>query len=162
MRTHGYIAMILLGFLMPAVLPLAAQQEPPLTPKGQPPHELIMKDRPFPPEAPPLPGLTDEQKEKIRKLNLENDKQNLPVENNIAELEAKMRSVTTGDNASYEQASKLIDEISGLRAKVMKNNIRTHLEIRKLLNDEQKVIFDRKPPLAGKMFPEIKKKEKMK
>lgn len=164
MKTTKYLSAVLALLLLIAVIPASAQQERERAPKGEAPHEMMMKDKPQPPEPPKLhlPDLTKEQMESIKKLNLENEKANLPVENSINELEAKLRSVTTGDNASFDQASKLIDEITALRGKLMKNNIRTHLEVRKLLNDEQKIIFDKNPPMERGVRPDKKEMMKMK
>ncbi len=160
MKTVKFFAGMTALFLMLTASLTFAQPEKGNMPPGRAPHEMMMKDKTMPPAPPmlPIPDLTTEQAEQIKKLNIENDKTNQPIENSINELEAKLRTVTTGDNASMDQALKLIDEITPLRAKIMKNNIKTHLEIRKLLTDEQKVVFDKQPPMEKRMHPKTEMK----
>jgi len=160
MKTMKYFPALILLLGLLTALPLNAQDMD-KAPKGERPHEMMMRDKPMPP-FPPIPGLTEEQNAQIKKLHLENEKANLPIENNINELEAKLKTATTGDNTSFDLASKLVDEITALRGKLMKNNLKTRLDIRKLLTDEQKIVFDKHPMMDRMPRPGIHDKMEMK
>lgn len=89
-----------------------------------------------------IPNLTDEQREQIQQIHLEARKNGLEVRNQIIEKQAQLRTRTTGSDINSEEASQLIDEISGLRAQLMKQRLQAHIQVRELLTDEQKVVFD--------------------
>ncbi|MFH1000020.1 MAG: Spy/CpxP family protein refolding chaperone [Bacteroidota bacterium] len=54
----------------------------------------------------------------------------------------KKISLQTGDNQDLKAISKIIDEMSAIQAKIMKNAAEHRLEVRSLLTAEQKVMFD--------------------
>ncbi|HLF34036.1 MAG TPA: periplasmic heavy metal sensor [Cyclobacteriaceae bacterium] len=90
-----------------------------------------------------IPDLTEEQKEKIGKLNLEFEKNTLQKHNLIREKEAQLRTAVTQPDIVLDKTDKLIDEISSIRSEIRKERIRTDARIRELLTDDQKVMFDR-------------------
>jgi Spy/CpxP family protein refolding chaperone len=90
-----------------------------------------------------IPDLTEDQKEKIEKLNLEFEKKTLQKHNLIGEKEAQLRTAITQSDVVLDKTDKLIDEISSLRSEIRKERVRTDAKIRELLTDDQKVMFDR-------------------
>ena len=86
--------------------------------------------------------LTEDQKEKIEDIRLAGKKESLPYQNEIREKKAAMRSLSTGDSYDVKGLNKLTDDISKLEASIQKVNILKRGEIRELLTEDQKIIFD--------------------
>ncbi|MDX1586158.1 MAG: Spy/CpxP family protein refolding chaperone [Balneolaceae bacterium] len=97
-----------------------------------------------------LPGLTDEQKEQIREVMLETRKEMLPIQNQVREKRAQLRTLRTSENADMKAINSMVDEISGLRAGMMKTRLASEQEIRNLLTEEQRIIFDSRSPMGKK------------
>lgn len=100
--------------------------------------------------APFISDLTKDQEASLKKLHLKSEKAILPIQNQIGELEAKLRTLTTDDNADLTQIEPVVDQLATLRAKIEKIRIKGRLDTRKLLTDEQRLEFDRQP---GKLPP---------
>ena len=97
--------------------------------------------------------LTQEQKDQIGKIRNAQMKKALPVLNQINEQKAKLRTLTTGDKIDTKGANKVLAKIENLRSELAKQMVRTRLEIRNVLTDEQKVMFDaRRGMMQGKGF----------
>ncbi|MDZ7741354.1 MAG: Spy/CpxP family protein refolding chaperone [Bacteroidota bacterium] len=95
-----------------------------------------------------LPDLSEEQMEKIEKIKTDFMKENLPLKNEMDIKRAELKALSTGDEADPGAINKKIDEIAALQAKMMKKHAAHRQDIRKLLNDEQKLMFDQ----HGKRF----------
>lgn len=87
-------------------------------------------------------GLTDDQKKQIAVLKQKMMKEVLPLKNQIAEKKAHLNTVSSGDNADISAINKTIDELFLLKAEVAKKQQIFKQDVRKLLNDEQKIEFD--------------------
>jgi len=97
--------------------------------------------------------LTQEQKDQIGKIRNAQMKKALPVLNQINEQKAKLRTLTTGDKIDTKGANKVLAKIEDLRSELAKQMVRTRLEIRNVLTDEQKVMFDaRRGMMQGNGF----------
>ncbi len=96
-----------------------------------------------------IPDLTDEQKEKIKELHLGMMKEALPISNQIAENRAKLKTLSTADPVDMKAIDKLIDDNAGLQASLKKKMAATHQEVRKLLTDEQRIVFDSRAGRRG-------------
>ncbi len=92
-----------------------------------------------------IPNLTEEQKDQIKALRLEMMKKALPVRNLIAEKRARLRSLQTEKNVNLKKVNALIDEIAGLKADIAKMRAAKKQQIRRLLTEEQRIIFDSRP-----------------
>lgn len=108
-------------------------------PKG---HEKKMHREEF---VPPIPNLTESQILQIKELHTSHAKEMMSMHNQIGELHAKLRTLTTEDNVDMDKVNSLIDEIGALQTKIMKENEANRQKIRKLLTEEQRVIFDTMP-----------------
>jgi len=112
--------------------------------------DVIMKHHP-PKEhgkdfmPPPIPDLTELQKSKMKEIHLKAMKETLPVKNEIGEKEAKLRTLTTVSNPDETEIMKLLDEIGELHTKIRKIELKSHLEVRSFLTEEQKVFIDSIP-----------------
>lgn len=85
--------------------------------------------------------LSDEQEQQIEKLHLNFQKETLPARNKIREKNAQLNTLIT-EGANESKIDQLIDEIGNLRTEMQKSRINTHLKVRDLLTDEQKIKFD--------------------
>ncbi len=90
----------------------------------------------------PIPNLTEEQQTKIHELRTAHMKTMLKYKNEINEKEARLNTLQTEDNADMDKIYKVIDEIGALKTEMNKKKALLRQEIRKLLNDEQRVFFD--------------------
>ncbi|WP_075602508.1 Spy/CpxP family protein refolding chaperone [Saccharicrinis aurantiacus] len=86
--------------------------------------------------------LTDTQKEEIKALHVKFTKENMPIKDEITVLEAQLNKASKGDEVNTKEVNKLIDQISELKAGMMKKRFANKQEVRNLLTDEQKVMFD--------------------
>jgi Spy/CpxP family protein refolding chaperone len=89
-----------------------------------------------------LPGLTEDQKTQIEKLRVVHMKEMQTAKNLVAENRARYQTLMTADKPDISAINKNIDEYSALQADMMKKQAAHRQEIRKLLNDEQRLIFD--------------------
>lgn len=89
-----------------------------------------------------IPGLTEEQREKIQMLRLEARQGETDLENRIREMRAGLRTATTGSTVDMDEAESIIEDIAGLEAELMKLQVNTRNDIRNLLTDEQNIVFD--------------------
>ncbi len=96
-----------------------------------------------------IPDLTDEQKTKIKELRLGMMKDALPIRNQIAENRAKLKTLSTVDPVDMKGIEKLIDANAGLQARLKKKMAATHQKVRKLLTDDQRIIFDSRAGRRG-------------
>ncbi len=89
---------------------------------------------------------TDDQKAKIKEIRMASYKEKNALRNQMGELKAKQRTLTTADKPDMNAINANIDEISKVQNKMMKMEASKHQQIRGLLTDEQKMMFD-----SGKM-----------
>lgn len=87
--------------------------------------------------------LSEEQETNIKSLNLEADKKVIPLRNEIREKRAKLISLQSTDEYDKKAVNQLIDEIASKQAQIRKIRAEKHRSVRNLLNEEQKVQFDK-------------------
>lgn len=92
-----------------------------------------------------IPNLTDDQQTKIDKLKVEHRKAMLQNRNLMAEKRARLNTLRTADKADMNEINKTIDDMTVLKAKMMKQREAHIQKVRSLLNDEQRVHFDSRP-----------------
>lgn len=107
------------------------------------PHE--MKHPKHHKGRPPVPDLTDEQKEQIKELEISHMKETLSLRNQLGEKEARLRTLSTDGNVDMNSIFELIEEIGDLKTQMMKQQAALHQGIRKILTDDQRVFFDAGP-----------------
>ena len=89
-----------------------------------------------------IPGLTDEQKEKIRDLQTAHMKDVTALRSEIKINIARIDALMLEDEPDMNAIFKLIDETAPLRTEIRKKSVEQRLAVRALLTDEQKVFFD--------------------
>lgn len=87
--------------------------------------------------------LTEDQEAKIEKLRTEHQKKMLPMQNEMGEKKAHLRTVSTGENVDMAKVNKTIDEIAALKTKMMKESAAHKQAVRKELTEEQRLKFDK-------------------
>lgn len=92
-----------------------------------------------------IPDLTEAQKAQMNTLKLAHMKEMQQLKNKMGELKAKQQTLTTADAPDMIAINGNIDEITKTQNAMMKKQVAHHLEVRKLLTDEQKIWFDSKP-----------------
>lgn len=92
---------------------------------------------------------TDEQRAKIKDIHMASYKEIKALQNQMGELKAKQKTLTTADKPDLNAINANIDEISKVQNKLMKIKASSHQQIRALLTDEQKMIFDSKQEHRG-------------
>ncbi|MFZ4413037.1 MAG: Spy/CpxP family protein refolding chaperone [Bacteroidales bacterium] len=115
-------------------------------------HEGDLKNiPPMPPPPPPIlpgiPNLTKEQSESIHKLQLNVAQAKFPLENNVREKEARLHTISTVKVPDMQAIEKQIDEIASVKVQLAKLQAAHDQDIRKVLDDEQRLIFDKRPPM---------------
>lgn len=85
---------------------------------------------------------TEEQKEAMKTIRLETEKQLKPLKNELRELNAHQQTLVTADKADMKAIEKNIDKISGVKAQMAKIMAKQHQEVRAQLNEEQLMKFD--------------------
>ena len=96
--------------------------------------------------GPIIPDLTEDQEEQIQSLRTDYLKAILPMRNELAEMNARLQTLSTADNADMSQINGLIEDMGAIKMQMMKAGAAHRQEIRKLLTDEQRVVFDSDRP----------------
>jgi Spy/CpxP family protein refolding chaperone len=122
---------------------------PPPPPPPPPPPDL--NDETAPPHL-DLPGITDEQKEQIRKADLKTLETITPLRNELREKKARLATIMSTNPVDLNGADKVAEDIGKIQASILKARIRHDQELRKLLTPDQQILFDARPKpfLQGK------------
>jgi len=97
-----------------------------------------------------FPDLTKEQMDKIKSLRMEMLKQVNPLKAEIREKQAHLQTLSISEKPDMNAINKTIDEIGALKTKMMKIHAKFRQDVRALLTDEQRVVFDSKAGMMGK------------
>jgi len=95
-----------------------------------------------------IPDLSEDQKSQIKNLRMQMTKETTPIKAQIREKKAHLNTLSIAEKPDMKAINKTIDEIGALQVKIMKAHAKMRQDIRALLTDEQKVVFDSK---AGNM-----------
>ncbi len=122
-------------------LPPNAPMPPPPPP---PPPVLDNPDVQAPPQL-DLPGLSDEQRDKIRQASLEHMKAMTPFHNQIREKKARLQTILTTSPFDAKTADQVAEELGKIETGMLKEMIRHDQTLRNLLTPQQQVVFDSRP-----------------
>jgi len=89
-----------------------------------------------------LPDISDDQREGIKKLKLQFMQESLPLKNQLNENRAKYQTLSTAKNVDMKSIEKLVEEAGKIEVELKKKAARNHQEIRGLLTDDQRIVFD--------------------
>lgn len=88
-------------------------------------------------------NLTEEQQATFKNLRLEKLRTVNPLKNNLKELQAKKHTLMTAEKINSREIYKIIDQMSDIKEKIAKANIKQKIEMRKHLTEEQKLMFNK-------------------
>ncbi len=134
MRTHQFKLLILTLIISGLFIGTSLAQPPGKRGGPNPGMEGRFLDR--------IPDITEEQKEQIKGLKTDHMKEVLPLRNQVQEKQAHLQTISTGENVNLEKVNKTIEEISALKMNMAKKRAAHRQEIRKVLTEDQRVIFD--------------------
>ena len=123
MKTTKFLAFAVIVFLLGVTLQLCAQQGPGMD-----------KRQGF--------AFTPEQRAKMKEIHMASYKEVKLLKNQLGELKAKERTLTTAEKVDLNAINANIDEITKIQNKMMKIKAADLQQIRGLLTDEQKMQFD--------------------
>lgn len=89
-------------------------------------------------------GLSEDQKAQIHKLRISHLKDVQTLRNQVRENRAHYKTLMTSENPDMNAINKNIEEFGSLRNQLMKKEASHIQDVRKLLNDEQRIMFDQK------------------
>ena len=87
-------------------------------------------------------NLTEDQRTQMKSMRLKMQQEMLPIRNKIGENRAKLRTLSTVENADMKAINKVIDSNSQLSANLAKLWAANRQDIRKILSEEQRIMFD--------------------
>ncbi len=89
------------------------------------------------------PSFTSEQKEQMEKIRAGFEEQRVELQNRMKVLHVKMQDLAESDNPDFGKLERMIDDAAELRAELTKLKLKQHVAIRAILDDDQRVLFDR-------------------
>lgn len=89
-----------------------------------------------------LPDLTDDQLAKLDELHTNMLVETTPLKKKLLIKRAELDAMSSEKNVDMQEINSKIDEISGLQGEIMKKREANKQEIRKMLNDKQRIHFD--------------------
>ena len=92
-----------------------------------------------------IPDLTEDQQKKMAEMRVGQMKDMLMFKNSMAEKKARLNTLRTADKVDMNAINKTIDEMGVIRTQMMKKKEAHRQAVRKILTEEQRVIFDSKP-----------------
>jgi Spy/CpxP family protein refolding chaperone len=93
-------------------------------------------------EGPGRMNLTADQEKKMKEIRTRTMKDVLPMKNQLGEKRAHLKTLEQSDKPDMNDINKTIDEMTALKSGIMKKQVAAKMEVRSLLTDEQKVMFD--------------------
>ena len=117
---------------------------PPNAPCPPPPPMADIQDDSEPPQL-DIPGLSNDQKDKIHQANLEHMKTMTPLRNQVREKKARLQTVLTTSPFDNKTADQVAEELGKTGITILKETIRHDQELRNLLTLKQQIVFDARP-----------------
>lgn len=94
--------------------------------------------------------LSEDQKKKMKDIRMRTQKEILPLKNQLGEKKARLKTLTSADKPDMNEINKTIDEMSALKAEIAKKRVASRIEIRSILTEEQRLMFDSREGRKGK------------
>ena len=136
LKAKSRVAMVALFLVSVGYAGMAQRMQGP-PPQGERNAQPQMEER-----GPKIPNLTEEQQVQLKELHLAMEKASLPIHNQIAEKEARLKSITTADEINLKDAGRVIQEISDLRTKLMNLRVENLVKLKEVLTEEQELALN--------------------
>lgn len=120
------------------------------TPQNRQDRQKRMMHRDLRAQAEKAPFFTEEQKEAIKEIRLETDKEMKPLRNELRELNARQQTLTTEEGANLEAIYENIEKMADVKTEMAKIRAKQHQEVRGLLTEEQLLKFDNRRQMMQK------------
>ncbi len=88
------------------------------------------------------PEFTTEQKEEIEEIRAKYEDERVELHNRVAAMHLDLEEILDGDEPDFRALERMIDDISTTRADLMKLKLRQHQEVRSILDEDQRSLFD--------------------
>lgn len=105
----------------------------------------------FGPRQQAILDLSEDQKEQLSTLKVQQYKTLKPMKAEMGELKARERTLMSQEEVDVKALNKLIDQQSDLMSKMRKSQVTQKLAFREILTDEQLMKLDQKKMRAGKI-----------
>lgn len=115
------------------------RQGPPQDGERQDPPPMEQRDHE---RGPKIPNLTEEQETQLKGLHVAMEKSSLPIQNQIAEKEARLKTITTASEINLKDAGRVIQEISDLKTQLMTLRVENLVKMKEILTDEQELALN--------------------
>lgn len=89
------------------------------------------------------PQFTIEQQEQIQKIHERYNDERAELSNRLKVIELEMKDIIASDSPDFKAIEKKMEEVAAVRLDLAKLRLKIHQDIRPLLDDDQKVLFDR-------------------
>jgi Spy/CpxP family protein refolding chaperone len=90
------------------------------------------------------PQFTEEQQQQIQKIQEKYDAQRVDLSNRLGVLRTEMQDLVAAEGEpDFKAIEKKMEDISAVRLELNKLRLRIHQDIRPLLTDDQKTLFDK-------------------
>ena len=120
-------------------------------------EKMMHKKKMFKKAAMKLPNLTEEQKEKIKGIKMQLKKELFENKKKLIEVEADLQVARLEKNASMSKIYSLVEKIGEVKIDNSKLKEKSKQDIRKLLTDEQRLVFDERS-----LYKKNKRKKRIK
>lgn len=97
-------------------------------------------------DRPEIPNLTEEQQNQLKSFHMEEMKKAQPIENLVAEKEARLNTLTSAEKYDEKAVNKVIEEIGILKTDLVKMKVATQHQIKSILTEEQLLAFNKRQP----------------
>jgi Spy/CpxP family protein refolding chaperone len=91
-----------------------------------------------------LPGITEDQTKKMDDVRMKHMKQVIPIKSMLKEKKARINTLMVAEKPDMAAINAAVDEMTNLDAQLLKLKVQCKQDIRALLTDNQKVLFDSK------------------
>ncbi|MCK5077693.1 MAG: periplasmic heavy metal sensor, partial [Calditrichia bacterium] len=86
--------------------------------------------------------LSTEQQKQMKTLRLKMEKAMLPLKADMMKAKGELRLLKAEDKPVLKSINNKIDEVTNLKAKIMKLKAKHHLEVRSILTEEQRLKWE--------------------
>jgi len=89
------------------------------------------------------PVFTDEQKEEIKAIHERYEEERVELSNRIRVLRMEMNDLLGADEPDFDDIEDKLEAVHAVRLEQAKLRLRIHQDVRPLLSDDQRALFDR-------------------
>jgi Spy/CpxP family protein refolding chaperone len=89
------------------------------------------------------PIFTEEQREEIQEIHKKYDEERVELANRVRVLHMEMAELMSADEPDFDAIETKIEDVHAVKLELAKMRLRIHKEIRPLLSEDQRALFDR-------------------